>query len=284
MPPVTNSCADFVFQMHTRAPVATLPDVASRPTMAATEICRTPTKWIRLRASSSLRSGSATPTRARQERMILPTRLQLTLAKQNPRACASDTNDTRKSSTAVRFVIFCSCNHTSLIAEAVIQVQTLFDYHRKAPWFQERYDPAPVFENLRKRVRKRGWQGKVHQFLVDLEDGKYDPDLTAIEPAPKPINDTAPSSDAVGDEKPASPVKDESDAKQEDEPMFDDEGDEGRGGRDRVRITTGSDEISIPPEGNEVMIRTIAPDIGRIKLEEVRAYLEHTSPRSSKLT
>jgi hypothetical protein len=29
------------------------------------------------------------------------------------------------------------------------------------------------------------------------------------------------------------------------------------------------EEISVPPEGNQVMIRTIPPDIGRVKLEEV---------------
>ena len=29
------------------------------------------------------------------------------------------------------------------------------------------------------------------------------------------------------------------------------------------------EEISVPTEGNQVMIRTIPPDIGRVKLEEV---------------
>jgi len=42
----------------------------------------------------------------------------------------------------------------------------------------------------------------------------------------------------------------------------------GRSSTDNRRINRG-EEISVMPEGNQVMIRTIPPDIGRVKLEEV---------------
>jgi hypothetical protein len=40
---------------------------------------------------------------------------------------------------------------------------------------------------------------------------------------------------------------------------------------DGRRGSTRDDGISVMPEGNEVMIRTIPPDIGRVKLEDVRS-------------
>ena len=48
--------------------------------------------------------------------------------------------------------------------------------HKKSPWFAEKYDPAPEFQNLRTRVRKEGWRGRIDTFLMDLEAGKYDLD------------------------------------------------------------------------------------------------------------
>lgn len=42
----------------------------------------------------------------------------------------------------------------------------------------------------------------------------------------------------------------------------------GKGAFDGKR-TLRSDEVSVMPEGNQVMIRTIPPDIGRVKLENV---------------
>ena len=43
----------------------------------------------------------------------------------------------------------------------------------------------------------------------------------------------------------------------------------GKGSVDGKRAPR-SDELSVMPEGNQVMIRTIPPDIGRVKLENVR--------------
>ncbi|KAH7102977.1 hypothetical protein BKA62DRAFT_616893 [Auriculariales sp. MPI-PUGE-AT-0066] len=175
---------------------------------------------------------------------------------------AADNNETKPKGMRTRYERYKKEFHCR-------QVQTLYDYHRKAPWFQERYDPAPIFENLRKRIRKRGWQGRLQQFLSDLEDGKFDPDTSPALDAPKSAGD-APPADASAEENKASSPPKEGETKQEDEQMFDDDAGDNEDGRGRepMRQSTGSDEISIPPEGNEVMIRTIAPDIGRLKLEE----------------
>ncbi|KAJ6627363.1 hypothetical protein B0H10DRAFT_1994098 [Mycena sp. CBHHK59/15] len=64
---------------------------------------------------------------------------------------------------------------------AASQLQTMFEHHRKSPWFSEKYDPAPGFQRLRRRVRKEGWKDRVNTFLLDLEAGKFDPDLNEPE-------------------------------------------------------------------------------------------------------
>lgn len=48
----------------------------------------------------------------------------------------------------------------------------------------------------------------------------------------------------------------------------------GKSSSDKRNINRG-EEISVPPEGNQVMIRTIPPDIGRVKLEEVHRVMSH---------
>jgi hypothetical protein len=161
----------------------------------------------------------------------------------------------------------------------------MFEHHRKSPWFAEKYSPAPEYKKLRQRVRKEGWNGRLHSFLLDLEAGKFDPDLTGSEPAPEPIVKETPANggfvqtDSNGV---ASAVEESKPAGGEDEMQFamdaeEDGGDHeasradanGKASTDTKRIVRG-DEISVMPEGNQVMIRTIPPDIGRVKLEEVR--------------
>jgi hypothetical protein len=154
----------------------------------------------------------------------------------------------------------------------------MFDHHRKSPWFIEKYDPAPDFENLRMRVRKEGWKGRLNAFFHELESGKFDPDFNEPEseasPPPKETGEAAniDGGAATGDEH---------------KPVFDDmqdnvEGDDeeqaradtnGRGSYDKKNTNRG-EEMSVPPEGNQVMIRTIPPDIGRVKLEEVGYPIE----------
>ncbi|KAI5122188.1 hypothetical protein M0805_007085 [Coniferiporia weirii] len=160
------------------------------------------------------------------------------------------------------------------------QLQTLFDHHRKSPWFAEKYDPSAEYANLRSRVRKVGWRGRMNQFVNDLEDGKFDKTLNESEPeSSEPIKEeglAAPESGAVDD---SGSVKQEDVVKNEDEFGMGMEGEEeaadnagdikadanGKASLDAKR--PGKDEISVMPEGNQVMIRTIPPDIGRVKLE-----------------
>ncbi|KAJ3797573.1 hypothetical protein GGU11DRAFT_784341 [Lentinula aff. detonsa] len=147
---------------------------------------------------------------------------------------------------------------------AANQLQTMFEHHKKSPWFWEKYDPAPEFQKLRQRVRKEGWKGRLNTFLLDLESGKYDSDLNM------PESESIESKDANGETvhtdgfseglKPSG--DDDIDAE-------DDVGTDanGKSGNDNRRWNN-AEEFAVPPEGNQVMIRTIPPDIGRIKLED----------------
>jgi hypothetical protein len=181
----------------------------------------------------------------------------------------------------------------------------MFEHHRKSPWFAEKYDPSPEFVQLRARVRKEGWRGHLNAFLADIETGKYDPDLN--EPELAPLSPSVKQESTTNGEtalangldsacatlEDTKPVVSTDDAMQFNvEP--DDEGgeqDSGRGdinanGRqnlDSKRPADRGEEISIPPEGNQVMIRTIPPDIGRVKLEEVSSLRFHV-PEPGELT
>jgi hypothetical protein len=154
----------------------------------------------------------------------------------------------------------------------------MFDHHRKSPWFIEKYDPAPDFENLRTRVRKEGWKGRLNTFFHDLELGKFDPNF--IEPELDPSSSAKDTGEGANIEASAA-------AGDDPKPGYDDiqdnvEGDEdeparpdanGKSSYDKKYINRG-EEMSVPPEGNQVMIRTIPPDIGRVKLEEVGYPIE----------
>ena len=149
----------------------------------------------------------------------------------------------------------------------------MFDHHRKSPWFSEKYDPAPDFENLRMRVRKEGWKGRLDTFLHDLELGKFDQDFNESETVPsslaKDTGETAniDGSGAAGDDpKPTFDDMQDNVEGDDDEPARADAN--GKGSYDKKNINHG-EEMSVLPEGNQVMIRTIPPDIGRVKLEEV---------------
>ncbi|KAF8583949.1 hypothetical protein K439DRAFT_1347268 [Ramaria rubella] len=146
---------------------------------------------------------------------------------------------------------------------AATQLQTLFDHHKKSPWFSEKYNPASEWANLRSRVRKQGWKGRSEQFLKDLEDGKYDPKpepespvKEALATGDEKLGDNPEDMDAVDEEVPEpgpdSPTKSETNGKPQTQ--------HGRQPRD--------DDVLVAPEGNQVAIRTIPPDIGRQKIEE----------------
>lgn len=156
----------------------------------------------------------------------------------------------------------------------------MFDHHRKSPWFAEKYDPE--FHNLRFRVRKEGWKGRINMFLDDLESGKFDPDLNETEPEPpSPAAKETSSNNENTTESNGNIAEESKPSGGDDEMQFTVEADEeavdpdisrveanGKHSSDSKRINRG-EEISVPPEGNQVMIRTIPPDIGRVKLEEV---------------
>ncbi|KDQ65023.1 hypothetical protein JAAARDRAFT_117492 [Jaapia argillacea MUCL 33604] len=165
------------------------------------------------------------------------------------------------------------------------QLQRMFDHHRKSPWFAEKYDPSFEYDELRKRVRKEGWQGSLDNFLNDLEAGKYDPELREPELPPiSPVKEKEPAS-ANGDAGAAptsgqddsgmAPVVEEGKAEEDVQLEGEDEGGDnpattetnGKASLDPKRVNRG-EEVSIPNDGNQVMIRTIPPDIGRLKLEE----------------
>jgi SERRATE/Ars2, N-terminal domain len=160
----------------------------------------------------------------------------------------------------------------------------MFDHHRKSPWFAEKYDPAPEFQALRTRVRKEGWKGRIDGFLLDLESGKFDPDLNEPELEPSsPVKENAAIVDAstANDADGMTTRAEETKASGgDDEMQFTMDAEEDAGDHDTVRTEANGrpaldkrsnrgEEISVLPEGNQVMIRTIPPDIGRVKLEEV---------------
>ncbi|KAG6860310.1 hypothetical protein C0995_012862 [Termitomyces sp. Mi166 len=160
---------------------------------------------------------------------------------------------------------------------AATQLQTMFDHHRKSPWFAEKYDPSPEMQNLRMRVRKEGWKGRLDTFLLDLESGKFDPVLNEPELEPSsPVKETIVNGEHITE---ANGQGEEKSGGVDDDIQFNVDADEEPGDNDASRADASGktaadkrsnrgEEISVPPEGNQVMIRTIPPDIGRVKLEE----------------
>jgi hypothetical protein len=158
----------------------------------------------------------------------------------------------------------------------------MFDHHRKSPWFAEKYDPSPQYAYLRKRVRKEGWRGRLNIFLESLDAGVFDPQsgnlyqpsspakpsVTLKKEEAKDDQETLPDHDGLV------PV-DESMKVDEDVIVeVEEEGDKldanGKGVENGKRDSRDrGEEVSVAPEGHQVMIRTIPPDIGRVKLETV---------------
>ena len=138
-------------------------------------------------------------------------------------------------------------------------------------------------------MRKEGWKGRLNTFLDDVESGKFDHDVdendveatpptkesTGAEGAPDANSDTAPI--------PLEEIKPVIGG--DDDMQFNADVDEESGDHDTLRTeangkssfdnrrNTRGEEVSVPPEGNQVMIRTIPPDIGRVKLEEVGIWI-----------
>ena len=184
----------------------------------------------------------------------------------------------------------------------------MFRYHIKFPWFNEKYNPAPPFVNLRRRVRREGWGGLIDKFVQELRDGRHDPvkEIEAISTkddglAPNNGSMFARSEDEVlmgnGDEK-------DQHGNDGDDAEFTSHTQNGENGDDTIVDPTATvedvpntetsakpdlksrtqpsvkdhqkeDEVMVEPDGNQVLIRTIPPDIGRVKLEKVTSLHEH---------
>jgi hypothetical protein len=190
----------------------------------------------------------------------------------------------------------------------------MFRYHVKFPWFNEKYNPAPPFVNLRLRVRREGWDNRIDKFIDQLVDGQHDPKPKAAEP--EPGSDTAkvsiPSSvppkpraldedvDMTGGDEDKR-IRDQvsGDLGEQDyheassNPTVDNGNSKANGAgehlkqkqpengvlrdsldlppaRDRDRDPRADDEeVTVEAEENQVLIRTIPPDIGRVRLEKV---------------
>ncbi|KAG8715023.1 hypothetical protein FRC11_006078 [Ceratobasidium sp. 423] len=143
----------------------------------------------------------------------------------------------------------------------------LFNAHKNQVWFIERYDPASEYVTLRDRIKAEGRKGRTARFVQELEEGKYDPvveDPTTVTTEDKP---------------PGSPRAEGVDSTHDNELDFDN-GDDEEGnskptadaienGKAKEGPQGGRDvECSMETEGNQVMIRTLPPDIGRVKLEQ----------------
>lgn len=138
-------------------------------------------------------------------------------------------------------------------------MQILFEKHRSAAWFLEKYDPTDKYSDLRARVRKQGWQGALDNFLVELEAGNFD----YIFETPKSIQSSETKNEIRDEEGNANGLKeDKSTIKQETE------GEDPEWANENGK-NEENDEVIIPHKGHQVMIKTIPPDIGRLRLEPV---------------
>jgi hypothetical protein len=155
----------------------------------------------------------------------------------------------------------------------------MFDHHKKHPWFIEKYEPSEYYVNLRKRVRKQGWRGKATQFLLELEEGKFDNDILPLEESIEPSGEESPSK--ISPETKSEPPKpaDVKNGTHEEDMSFGLDAEEDQDHENKIeagskstldaKVSSRNDEISVMPEGNEILIRTLPPDISRVKLEEV---------------
>jgi len=155
----------------------------------------------------------------------------------------------------------------------------MFEHHRKSPWFAEKYDPSLEFVKLRERLRREGWRGRINTFISDLEQGKFDSGQGEAES--DTVSKELASNGAFG-ENPDSAIgpagaEDVPNVGDDEIPGDEEDGGENEGGKSttngRISKNTRGDnrgeEFAVMAEGNQVMIRTIPPDIGRLKLEEV---------------
>ncbi|KAG8759946.1 hypothetical protein FRC14_004499 [Serendipita sp. 396] len=147
------------------------------------------------------------------------------------------------------------------------QVQILFEKHRTAAWFLEKYDPSERYSDLRARVRKQGWQGSLDQFVEQLEAGKFDYVFESGNSKPTEQTTTDPQTGEAQDSvkvEVSETTQSEKPEKVEEEEEDGDEDPEWANGKNGDK-----DEVIIPHKGHQVMIKSIPPEIGRLQLEPV---------------
>lgn len=113
------------------------------------------------------------------------------------------------------------------------------------------------------------------QFVSDLEDGKYDKESSDEPGSTESLKEgsVAPESGVAEEtENAAKPEEDFGMGLEGEEEAADNAGDvktDTNGKASYESKLSEKDEVSVMPEGEQVMIRTIPPDIGRVKLEAV---------------
>jgi hypothetical protein len=126
---------------------------------------------------------------------------------------------------------------------------------------------------LRDRIKAEGRKGRTARFVQELEEGKYDPvaeDPAAVTAEAKSA--TSPQVEGTGDTTNDNEMDFDNDNEEEGNPKQTAEAIEN--GKFKEGPQGGRDvECSMETEGNQVMIRTLPPDIGRVKLEQVRFAL-----------
>ncbi|KAM0745655.1 hypothetical protein T439DRAFT_330469 [Meredithblackwellia eburnea MCA 4105] len=140
-----------------------------------------------------------------------------------------------------------------------------FDEMKEAIWFKERYDPAPDFEEQRKKRKEKGREGKLDAFLEELESGKFE-HLSFDGPAYVKKK--------KGEGENGSPVKAGGDVemKSVDDTESKPAAAEGANG-DSLKKGEGSPDesngvnVKLKAAENQLLIKTIPPDISRKDLE-----------------
>jgi hypothetical protein len=132
---------------------------------------------------------------------------------------------------------------------------SMFDYHRKFAWFIEKYDIADRFVDMRDRVRQQGWKGRIAQFMIELEEGKFDPVLPGHELSVQPSKVRGDDDELSNNGDGVQTVSNEATATQ-----------------------PGPGEYMVAPSTPQLLIRTLPPDIGRLKLEEVQCSFLRDNP------
>jgi SERRATE/Ars2, N-terminal domain len=166
-----------------------------------------------------------------------------------------------------RYGYKCGC---PISIDISIKVQILFEKHHTAAWFLEKYDPTEKYSDLRARVRKQGWHGALDHFLDELESGKFDHIAEAAKTTTATTVASAEKAEPQNGEIPATVAAEETPEEKKEDKALKPEDEEDKVDDDvEWNVNGDSDEVVIPHKGHQVMIKTIPPEIGRLRLEPV---------------